>query len=152
MEDTTVEKRFIIVRENWKVPEIKKPPKNTDDGVIEMLRELIELHDDDTHFTVCEIVYGQDLWVSDGREVLSNHDLIVNTSMNLFDDLQGEQEVFAGRNFRILRSLNKQLAEWQDDQTEDALIETFHTRIQAMCEKQTAATLELENCQSLLPS
>ncbi|MCZ6501637.1 MAG: thioredoxin fold domain-containing protein, partial [Gammaproteobacteria bacterium] len=81
-----------------------------------------------------------------------NHDLIVNTSMNLFDDLQGEQEVFAGRNFRILRSLNKQLAEWQDDQLQDALIETFHTRIQAMCEKQTAATLELENCQSLLSS
>ena len=81
-----------------------------------------------------------------------NHDLIIGTSMKLFDDLQSEREVFAGRNFRILRSLNKQLAQWQADQQQDALIETFHTRIQSMCEKQAAATLELENCQSLLSS
>ena len=81
-----------------------------------------------------------------------NHDLIISTSMNLFDDLQGEQEVFAGRNFRILRALNKQLAQWQDDQQLEALVETFHSRIQSMCEKQATATLELENCQSLLSS
>lgn len=86
------------------------------------------------------------------RMTPDNHDLILSTSMNLFDDLQGEQEVFAGRNFRILRSLKKQLAEWQDDQLEDALTETFHARIQSMCEKQTPATVEQENCQSLLSS
>ena len=82
----------------------------------------------------------------------NNHDLIVSASMKLFDGLLGEQEVFAGRNFRILRSLNMQLAKWQDDQQQDALIEAFHARIQSMCEKQAAATLELENCQSLLSS
>ena len=81
-----------------------------------------------------------------------NNDLIVKTSIDLFAELKDEQSVFAGRNFRELSSLNQQLSAWQDEQQEDTLIETFHARIQSMCEKQALATLELENCRSLLSS
>lgn len=78
-----------------------------------------------------------------------DHDLITKTSIALFDELAGEQDVFAGRNFRTLRSLNRQLAKWQAEQEQDFLIAAFQSRIQAMCEKQTAATLERDNCDSL---
>jgi len=78
-----------------------------------------------------------------------DHNLIVTTSLALFDELQAEQEVFAGRNFRILKSLNKQLVKWQDEQSEKALVDTFQLRISTMCEKQAADTVEKENCESL---
>lgn len=79
-----------------------------------------------------------------------NHDLVITTSLALFDELQAEAEVFAGRNFRILRSLNKQLVNWQEEQSEDALVDTFQLRISSMCEHQTANTIEKDNCESLI--
>lgn len=79
-----------------------------------------------------------------------DHDLITSTSIRLFDELAADEEVFAGRNFRILRSLNRQLADWQVEQKEDSLAAVFMSRIQDMCEKQTVASLEKDNCDSLM--
>ncbi|MBQ62041.1 MAG: hypothetical protein CMQ19_08195 [Gammaproteobacteria bacterium] len=81
-----------------------------------------------------------------------NNDLIVKTSIDLFAELKDGQSVFSGRNFRVLRSLSRQLSEWQDGKLENTLIETFHARVQSMCEKQAPATMELTNCRSLLSS
>jgi hypothetical protein len=78
-----------------------------------------------------------------------DHELITTTAIRLFDDLAGEQEVFAGRNFRILRSLNRQLTQWQAEQEQESLAATFQSRIQTLCEKQVAASLERDNCSSL---
>ncbi len=75
--------------------------------------------------------------------------LIVGTSMKLFDDLGAEQEIFAGRNFRILRSLNSQLSQWQQEITDDNIVQAFTVRLKAMCEHQTQQSLEKENCESL---
>ncbi len=79
-----------------------------------------------------------------------DHDLITAISIGLFDELAADEEVFAGRNFRILRSLNRQLADWQTQQEQESLAAAFKSRIQVMCEKQTAATLEKDNCDSLI--
>jgi thioredoxin-related protein len=78
-----------------------------------------------------------------------DHDLITTTAILLFDDLAGEQDVFAGRNFRVLRSLNLQLTKWQAEQEQKSLAATFQSRIQTLCEKQIAASLERDNCDSL---
>ena len=40
------------------------------------------------------------------------HELIINTSLKLFDVLDNSKEAFAGRNFRVLRSLSGKLDEW----------------------------------------
>jgi thioredoxin-related protein len=79
-----------------------------------------------------------------------NHDLIMATSLALFDEFQAEEEVFAGRNFRVLRSLNKQLVNWQEEQSEKALVDTFQLRLSTMCEHQMANSIERENCESLI--
>lgn len=78
-----------------------------------------------------------------------NHELIMATSTALFNDLSSEKEFFAGRNFRILRSLVGKMAEWQEQQDEKALASVFQSRIQLMCNNQAADTLERDNCESL---
>lgn len=77
-----------------------------------------------------------------------NHEAIANTSLALFDDLQGKKETFAGRNFRILQSLSTQLKEWQGMQEITSL--AFHMRLSSMCNDQTLDSLEQKNCQMLL--
>ncbi len=79
-----------------------------------------------------------------------DHELIRSTSMALFDELGGSQAVFAGRNFRVLRSLNKALLTWQEEQNRDDLAVQFLTRIQAMCSEQDSESLEWKNCSSLV--
>jgi thiol-disulfide isomerase/thioredoxin len=78
-----------------------------------------------------------------------NHELIMTTSLALFDELQAGEEVFAGRNFRVLRSLNRKLVAWQEDRAQKALVDTFQLRISTLCEKQEADSIEKVNCESL---
>lgn len=76
--------------------------------------------------------------------------LIQSTSESLFKELAAEDEVFTGRNFRVLRSLNKQLAEWWKSAGGDELDRRFITHIETLCASQTDGSLEQENCQSLI--
>jgi hypothetical protein len=78
-----------------------------------------------------------------------NHELVMSAAMKLFDELDGDQTPFTGRNFRVLRSVNKQLNEWQLEQGDEALAKSFESRISALCQRQTEGSLELENCRSL---
>lgn len=77
-------------------------------------------------------------------------DLILTSAESLFDELQSEQEVFSGRNFRVLRSLKNNLAEWQEDNEATRLAERFVAQIATMCEHQQEGSLEKENCESLV--
>ena len=76
------------------------------------------------------------------------HELIVATSIDLLDEMQSTSEVFAGRNFRVLRSLNEQLVEWQDKR-QQTLLADFDAAIFQRCEQQTSGSLEATNCSSL---
>jgi thioredoxin-related protein len=75
---------------------------------------------------------------------------ILDTSEALFSDLSGEDEVFTGRNFRVLRRLNSALDEWKAESTEAQLAERFVSRIQNLCASQPEGSLEKENCESLV--
>ncbi|MCB1645017.1 MAG: thioredoxin fold domain-containing protein [Pseudomonadales bacterium] len=78
---------------------------------------------------------------------------ITATTMKLFDDLQGMEETFAGRNFRVLRSMSRALEAWDDEYNEEAsMLTAFRGRIQNMCSQQDADSLESTNCASLLAS
>lgn len=78
-----------------------------------------------------------------------NHQLVMSAAMKLFDELHGDKTPFTGRNFRVLRSVSKQLGEWQLEQADEALAKPFESRISALCQRQTEGSLELENCTSL---
>jgi thioredoxin-related protein len=77
-------------------------------------------------------------------------DLIQLTATGLIDDLQGESEAFSGRNFRVMRSLNKQLIEWQSAQGLTAAPGEFQAKLAVLCAKQQPGSLELKNCQELV--
>jgi len=78
-----------------------------------------------------------------------DHKLVMASSMKLFDELQGDHTPFAGRNFRILRSVSTQLGTWQSDQGDEDLTVPFHSRIAALCTRQVDPSIELTNCLSL---
>lgn len=83
------------------------------------------------------------------------NDLIVATSIDLFKVLESSDEVFAGRNFRVLRSLNEKLKEWQEAQEEknnQVSLTPFNKKIEALCSEQESSTQESKNCNSLLES
>ncbi len=76
-----------------------------------------------------------------------NADEIIARSDSLLKEFKDPAELFAGRNFRVLRSLGKQLAKWEGEQTRSAI--AFHSAVQAMCEAQPVESLEAKNCRSL---
>ncbi len=78
-----------------------------------------------------------------------NHERAMSTAMKLFDELQGDKTPFTGRNFRVLRSVNKQLNQWQLEQGDANLAKPFENRIRALCQRQVEGTVELENCKTL---
>lgn len=77
-------------------------------------------------------------------------ELILSTAESLFDELPSEDQVFSGRNFRVLKRLNDQLVAWQAEQESEAAVKRFVSRIESLCAAETAGTVEKKNCQSLL--
>lgn len=77
-------------------------------------------------------------------------DLIMATSIKLFDVLESSDEVFAGRNFRVLTSLNGKLKEWQEEQDAAELVTPFHKKLEQLCAEQKIASQESKNCTGLL--
>jgi len=81
-----------------------------------------------------------------------DHELVMASSMKLFDELQGDHAPFSGRNFRVLRSVSTQLSTWQSEQGAEDLAQPFQSRIESLCERQEAPSMELDNCLSLTAS
>jgi len=61
-------KRWIIVKEPHRIP-LKKVPKNSDEGAIEMLKELRSFYPEAV-LILAELAYGNDLWLTDGDEAI----------------------------------------------------------------------------------
>jgi len=68
--------RWIIVKRTKKVPYVHVP-QNSNDGVIDSLRELIKLYPD-AQLTLAMLAFGNHLWVEDGNEYLETYDIIAN--------------------------------------------------------------------------
>jgi hypothetical protein len=64
-------KRWIIVHEPGKVPEKKRPHPQTDDGVVDFLITLALCRPPGTSYTLAQLTWDHDLWVSSGDEELS---------------------------------------------------------------------------------
>jgi len=80
------------------------------------------------------------------------NELILSTAEALFNDLRSRDEVFSGRNFRVLKRLNEQLIAWQSKEQGDAVAQRFSSRIEALCASEDEGSIEKQNCQSLIES
>ena len=74
-------------------------------------------------------------------------EIITDASTGLLDEFHASNEMFAGRNFRVLRRLNERLAKWQE--TRGIFDLAFSSKIETLCEDQTAGSIEETNCLSL---
>ena len=77
-------------------------------------------------------------------------ELILSTAESLIDELPSSDQVFSGRNFRVLKRLNDQLVAWKADGGGEALATRFTTRIETLCAAETEGSVEKQNCQSLI--
>ena len=73
---------------------------------------------------------------------------ITQVAMSLFNEMDANSELFAGRNFRVLRSLNKSLHQWQAERSK-SLLAGFDAAITQRCEALTRNSTAMENCRSL---
>jgi len=79
----------------------------------------------------------------------AKHQLILDTAVHLFDEFPGPDDVFTGRNFRVLRSLSKKLDAWKTDSTSTELAKRFTARINELCGSEAEGTQARKNCESL---
>jgi len=77
-----------------------------------------------------------------------NPKLINETALGLFDELESSGDAFVGRNFRVLRSLNKTLIAYTAENDETA-IAPFTVSIEGKCKLQVASSIAAVNCASL---
>lgn len=64
-------KRWVIVHEPGKVPEKKRPHPQTYDGMVDFLICLALCRPPSTSYTLAQLTWDHDLWVSSGNEELS---------------------------------------------------------------------------------
>lgn len=72
---------------------------------------------------------------------------ITNQAIALLGEFHESNEMFAGRNFKILRRLNEELANWQESRLSDDL--AFKAEVEKLCSDQVAESIEEKNCRSL---
>ncbi|MCB1692278.1 MAG: thioredoxin family protein [Pseudomonadales bacterium] len=77
-------------------------------------------------------------------------DLIIDTAASLIKALEDGDEIFTGRNYRVLKRLNTSLTEWESDRTRDALAKRFESPIESLCMKQASGSMASDNCKALL--
>jgi len=77
-------------------------------------------------------------------------ELILSTAESLFDELPSSDDVFSGRNFRVLKRLNEQLVVWKADEDSEAVNTRFTARIESLCAAEVDGSIEKANCQSLI--
>ena len=68
----TVKKGWIIIHEPGKIPDLKRPPDQSDDGLDAFLVEAIKHYPTST-FTVCRLTWNDDLWIEDGAGRLAEN-------------------------------------------------------------------------------
>jgi len=73
---------------------------------------------------------------------------ITEVALALFSEMKSDNELFAGRNFRVLRSLNLALHSWQDERTV-SLLTGFDQAIIHRCEALPTDSRAMQNCKSL---
>ena len=74
---------------------------------------------------------------------------ILVTSSALLEEIEGSSEVFAGRNFRVLKRLDQNLDEWGAEKSAPTLAK-FRDIIGDRCQQQLAGSSEAENCATLI--
>lgn len=76
-------------------------------------------------------------------------DLILSSAESLFKEVPADA-MFSGRNFRVMRRLQKELVKWQTDATKPELQSRFVAHIERLCSQEPSGSIEKTNCQSLV--
>ncbi|MFT5560186.1 MAG: thiol-disulfide isomerase/thioredoxin [Candidatus Azotimanducaceae bacterium] len=82
------------------------------------------------------------------RMTPENETTITELAQALFNEMESDNELFAGRNFRVLKSLNLALHAWQDQRAK-TLLASFDQAIVSRCNGLTANSQAMQNCKSL---
>lgn len=69
--DDGILRRWIIVHEPGLVPELKMPPTQSAEGVLDFLIALRDCRPQGTTYTVARLTWNNDLWVNSGDEELT---------------------------------------------------------------------------------
>jgi len=67
----------------------------------------------------------------------------------LLNEFENSSDVFAGRNFRVLKRLNENLGKWQTEKQITSLV-IFTDTIHQRCQQQVSDSTAAENCASLI--
>lgn len=79
-----------------------------------------------------------------------DHTRILDSAEALLKELQGPDEMFTGRNFRVLRAMDKKLQAWQTASTRGAVATQFTNHITLLCSKAKSGSTAKRNCDELL--
>ena len=83
-----------------------------------------------------------------------DHQTISTATMGLLDEVDAA-DTFSGRNFRVLRSLNKDLEKWDKEHISEAGVATqlagVRDKLTTLCDQQAADSTARENCMTLMP-
>jgi thioredoxin-related protein len=67
----------------------------------------------------------------------------------LLDNLEQDEDVFAGRNFGRLQTLRTALGEWKEKEAADETVKSFNDRLRSACEAMDSASIGYRNCSGL---
>lgn len=81
------------------------------------------------------------------RMAPEDHQAIAVRASALLSEFHVSGELFAGRNFRILKRLNENLRSWREEQKPERL--AFEPEVEKLCDDQKEASLQQQNCRSL---
>ncbi len=81
------------------------------------------------------------------RMAPEDHQAIAVRASALLSEFHVSGELFAGRNFRILKRLNENLRSWREEQKPETL--AFEPEVEKLCDDQKEASLQQQNCRSL---
>lgn len=81
------------------------------------------------------------------RMAPEDHQAIAVGASALLSEFDVSAELFAGRNFRILKRLNENLRSWRQEQKPETL--AFEPEVEKLCDDQKESSLQQQNCRSL---
>lgn len=74
---------------------------------------------------------------------------IVTVTSGLLDNLDRDQDVFTGRNFRRLQTLEAALGPWQNTEQRRQALRPFYSRLKQACEKTEQDSIAGRNCRTM---
>lgn len=96
----TIKKGWIVIHEPGRIPDLKRPPQQSDDGLDTFLEALTK-HYPTSKFTVCRLTWNDDLWIEDGAGRLAENAAMASLTpedwaeidrMHGEDDSPGEED------------------------------------------------------------